>query len=218
MTNAAARAPSAVTKPTMPAPVTVSRMAFIEFAADPDEARALGALLDCLSFAPVARHRRKAVTRWQQGGINIVVNSESEGFAHSFDVVHGASVCAIGRSLIHFIGERDEDAVWAQEFPHKLGDPNGIGLNAIDHIAQSMLFEEFLGALLYHVALFDVTKTPQVNIADPLGLLQSQAVECANKEQSAPRHPQRLGCATDAVDAFCCGEFRRRCLAYRVFG
>jgi 4-hydroxyphenylpyruvate dioxygenase len=221
MADAAARTPRAVTKQTMPAPVPVSRVAFIEFAADPDEARALGALLDGLGFTPVARHRRKAVTRWRQGGgINIVVNSESEGFAHSFDLVHGASVCAIGLvvpdvaaamaraealaipafaasvepdelhipavraiggSLIYFIGEGDEDAVWAQEFPHRLGEADGIGLNAVDHIAQSMLFEEFLGALLYYVALFDVTKTPQVNIADPLGLVQSQAVESAGK-------------------------------------
>jgi 4-hydroxyphenylpyruvate dioxygenase len=220
MADAAARTPRAVKPPTMPAPVPVSRVAFIEFAADPNEARALGALLDGLGFTPVARHRRKAVTRWQQGGINIVVNSESEGFAHSFDLVHGASVCAIGLvvpdvaaamaraealaipsfaapvepdelhipavraiggSLIHFIAEGGEAEVWAQEFPNRLGDPDGIGLNAIDHIAQSMLFEEFLGALLYYVALFDVTKTPQVNIADPLGLVQSQAVESANK-------------------------------------
>jgi 4-hydroxyphenylpyruvate dioxygenase len=220
MADAAARTPRAVSKPTMPAPVAVSRVAFIEFAADPDEARALGALLDGLGFVPVARHRRKAVTRWRQGSINIVVNSESEGFARSFDVVHGAAVCAmglvvpdvaaamaraealaipafvapaapdelhlaavraIGGSLLHFIAEGEEDTVWAQEFPHRLGEPDGIGLRAVDHIAQSMLFEEFLGALLYYVALFDVTKTPQVNIADPLGLVQSQAVESPDK-------------------------------------
>ena len=40
-------------------------------------------------------HRSKAVTRWQQGDINIVVNSDKEGFAHSFNITHGASVCAI---------------------------------------------------------------------------------------------------------------------------
>lgn len=220
MADAATRTSRAVSRPSMPPPVPVSRIAFIEFAADPDEARALGALLDGLGFAPVARHRRKAVTRWQQGSINIVVNSESEGFARSFDVVHGASVCAIGvvvpdadaamarakalaipafaapaepddlhipsvraigGSLIHFIAAGAEDAVWAEEFPYWLGSPNGIGLNVVDHIAQSMPFEEFLGALLFYVALFDVTKTPQVNIADPLGLVQSQAVESADK-------------------------------------
>jgi 4-hydroxyphenylpyruvate dioxygenase len=53
-------------------------------------------MLTALGFVPTAKHRRKAVTRWQQGDINIVMNCEPEGLAHSFDAVHGASVCALG--------------------------------------------------------------------------------------------------------------------------
>ena len=44
-----------------------------------------------------------------------------------------------------------------------------------------MRYEEFLSWLLYYVALFDVTKTPQIEIADPLGLIQSQAIESPDK-------------------------------------
>ncbi len=44
------------------------------------------------------RHRNNDVTRWRQGEINLVVNSEPEGLAQSFDRVHGGSVCAIGLS------------------------------------------------------------------------------------------------------------------------
>ena len=40
-------------------------------------------------------HRSKAVTRWRQGDINLVVNSEKEGFAHSFNITHGSAVCAL---------------------------------------------------------------------------------------------------------------------------
>ena len=47
------------------------------------------------SAAP-AEHRSKAVTRWHQGDINLVVNREKEGFAHSFNIVHGSAVCALG--------------------------------------------------------------------------------------------------------------------------
>jgi len=36
------------------------------------------------------------VTRWRQGDINIVVNLEKEGFAHSYYITHGTAVCAIG--------------------------------------------------------------------------------------------------------------------------
>jgi 4-hydroxyphenylpyruvate dioxygenase len=35
------------------------------------------------------------VTRWRQGGINLVVNSDKEGFAHSFNITHGSAVCAL---------------------------------------------------------------------------------------------------------------------------
>src|SRR5688572_1044072 len=69
---------------------------FIEFCASEEEAQQLGQMLLTLGFARTHRHVRKAVTRWRQGDINIVVNCEPDGFAHSFDTVHGASVCAIG--------------------------------------------------------------------------------------------------------------------------
>ena len=44
-----------------------------------------------------------------------------------------------------------------------------------------MQYEEFLSGLLYYVALFDVAKTPQIEIADPLGLVQSQAIESPDR-------------------------------------
>ena len=69
---------------------------FIEFCASEEEAQQLGQMLRTLGFVPTHRHVRKAVTRWRQGDINLVVNCEPDGFAHSYDTVHGASVCAIG--------------------------------------------------------------------------------------------------------------------------
>jgi 4-hydroxyphenylpyruvate dioxygenase len=42
-----------------------------------------------------------------------------------------------------------------------------------------MQHEEMLSWLLYYVSLFDVSKTPVVQVADPLGLVQSQAIESA---------------------------------------
>ncbi|AIT82233.1 bifunctional sugar phosphate isomerase/epimerase/4-hydroxyphenylpyruvate dioxygenase family protein [Novosphingobium pentaromativorans] len=190
---------------------------FIEFAASHKEAEALGAMLRPLGFRPVARHRNKDVTRWNQGEINLVINCEPEGLAHSHDIVHGASVCAIGLavddvgaaleradlmrvrrfeqaiapdewpipsvrgiggSLLYFVDAGTRDAMWAHEFPHPLetSEPDP-ALSRVDHIAQTMQFEEFLSWLLFYVGLLDVAKTPQVEIADPMGLVQSQAVE-----------------------------------------
>jgi 4-hydroxyphenylpyruvate dioxygenase len=221
MHDSVAHRPRSVIVPNMPSRVDVKGMEFIEFAASDEEADALGAMLAALGFSATARHRSKAVTRWQQGDINIVINCEPEGLAHSYDIVHGASVCAIGLrvagvsaaieragalgvqkfeqavgpdemqipsvrgvggSLIYFVEDGSESAMWAHEFPQPLDDAKpGIGLSHIDHIAQTMQYEEFLSWLLYYVALFNVDKTPQVEIADTLGLIQSQAVESPDK-------------------------------------
>jgi 4-hydroxyphenylpyruvate dioxygenase-like putative hemolysin len=65
------------------------------------EASILGDMLRTLGFAPAAKHRNKSVTLWRQGGINIVINTEQEGFAHSTYVMHGTSNCSppIGLAL-----------------------------------------------------------------------------------------------------------------------
>jgi 4-hydroxyphenylpyruvate dioxygenase len=68
---------------------------FVEFAMDEDAAGRFEAVLKALGFARVGMHKSKDVRRWRQGDINIVVNCEKEGFAHSFNVTHGSSVCAI---------------------------------------------------------------------------------------------------------------------------
>ena len=85
--------------PALAPPVAPERTEFIEFAASHAEAEELGRMFTALGFAPAGRHRSKDVTRWRQGAINLVVNSEPEGLAHSFDIVHGASVCAIGLAV-----------------------------------------------------------------------------------------------------------------------
>lgn len=205
----------------LPAKVDPVAVEFIEFAASHEEAEILGTMLRPLGFRPTARHRFKDVTRWQQGAINIVVNCEPEGLAHSFDMVHGASVCAIGMavddvtgalaradflrvprfeqavgpnewpipsvravggSLLYFVERATSGAMWAHEFPHALEPmPEAPLLTGVDHIAQTMQYEEFLSWLLFYVALFDVSKTPQLEIADPMGLVQSQAVESTDR-------------------------------------
>ena len=209
--------PAAVSAPTaLPPRVAPRGVEFIEFAASHAEADALGAMLRPLGFRPVARHRTKDVTRWRQGPINLVVNCEDEGLAHSFDIVHGASVCAIGLavddpalvlacadalhiarfaqalapdewpipsiralggSLLYLVDGTTREAMWAHEFPIALETEAPAHLTAIDHIAQTMQSEEFLSWLLFYVALFDLAKTAPVDIADPMGLVHSQAVE-----------------------------------------
>ncbi|ACL55169.1 bifunctional sugar phosphate isomerase/epimerase/4-hydroxyphenylpyruvate dioxygenase family protein [Methylobacterium nodulans] len=81
--------------PVLPPRAACEGVEFIEFAMDDEAAASFERMLGGLGFARTARHRSKSVTRWSQGGINLVVNTEKEGFAHSFQVTHGASVCAV---------------------------------------------------------------------------------------------------------------------------
>lgn len=87
--------PSARIGPALPAPGAISGVEFIEFVTSSAESPRLVALLEGLGFRRVARHRSKDVDLFRQNGLNIVVNREQEGFAHSFYLVHGTSVCAL---------------------------------------------------------------------------------------------------------------------------
>ena len=68
---------------------------FIEFSLDETTAPSFEAMLAGLGFRRVGVHRSKSVAHWRQGDINLVVNTEKEGFAHSFNITHGTSVCAL---------------------------------------------------------------------------------------------------------------------------
>ena len=80
----------------LPPRVVPEAVEWIEFALSEEDAADLGRLLTELGFALTGRHHSKQVTRYSQGAINLVLNTEPEGFAHSQQIVHGASVAAIG--------------------------------------------------------------------------------------------------------------------------
>ena len=82
--------------PAMPARAKCLGVEFIEFAVDDRMADELAKFFAGLGFHKAAQHKSKAVARWTQGSINLVINKEKEGFAHSHYVTHGPSVCAIG--------------------------------------------------------------------------------------------------------------------------
>jgi 4-hydroxyphenylpyruvate dioxygenase len=210
----------AIDVPAMPDRVAVRGVEFVEFAADDAEAAELAALLCAMGFGLAARHRNRHVTLWRQGrageGINIVINTGHEGFAHSSYLVHGANAYAIGlrvddaaatveraRALgaetfeqkrgpgelaipairgvgggvIYFIDGRLAK-VWDVEFEAAAAtDGDDAGLVSIDHVAQTMNYEEMLTWLLFYTAIFRTAKSPMVDVVDPSGLVRSQVVE-----------------------------------------
>jgi 4-hydroxyphenylpyruvate dioxygenase len=74
-------------------------ISFIEFAANESEVEPLTHMFAGLGLCRAGKHRNKQVTRWCQGDINFVINSEPDSFARTYDEAHGASVCAIGLRL-----------------------------------------------------------------------------------------------------------------------
>ena len=190
---------------------------FIEFAIDEDGAPVFETLLRGLGFARAGLHKSKAVTRFTQGGINVVVNTDKEGFAHSFNITHGTGVCALGLkvgdagatldraqrlldkpfrqavgpgeleipavrglggSLVYFVDPKSElGRVWDIEFTPTGQTVPGAGLVTVDHISQSMHYEEMLTWVLFYTSLLDLNKTPENDVLDPGGLVKSRVVQ-----------------------------------------
>jgi 4-hydroxyphenylpyruvate dioxygenase len=92
------QAPGALARsaaPAMPPPAPIQGVAFIEFTVDPKDRDGFERLLAAIGFVETGRHRSKDVSLWEQGDIRFVVNAHREGFAQSYRVAHGLSVCAM---------------------------------------------------------------------------------------------------------------------------
>lgn len=212
----------AIDVPLLPPRVDVRGVAFVEFAADEAEALALAGHLRRLGFRLTGRHRTKAVERFTQGDINVVINTEREGLAHSAYLTHGTSAYAlglmvddaaatvdraralgaqmfsqrvgpdqlsipairgIGGGVIYFLDEKSPlGRVWDVEFD-SVDDPapsRDAGLRRVDHVAQTMNYEEMLTWILFYRSIFVAEKSPMVDVVDPSGLVRSQVIENAS--------------------------------------
>ena len=150
-----------------------------------------------MGFAKAGRHVSKDVTLYRQGGINLVVNTEREGFAHSAYLTHGVGVCDIGFRVEDAAATvARAAALGAQTFqqPHRPGRARpsrrsaasaarsctsstrarrshgsgrsssspptttsavaDAGLLAVDHLAQTMPYDEMLSWVLFYTSIF----------------------------------------------------------------
>ncbi|HEY5761381.1 MAG TPA: TIM barrel protein [Steroidobacter sp.] len=90
----------------------------------------------------------------------------------------------VGESLLYFIRDGEEQQVWKNDFlavSDGAAGARGVGLTRIDYVTQTMEYEAMLSWLLYYLSLFAVSKTAQVEIEDPFGLVYSQAVESSDR-------------------------------------
>ncbi|ETX16078.1 3-keto-5-aminohexanoate cleavage protein [Roseivivax halodurans JCM 10272] len=88
--------------------------------------------------------------------------------------IHG-----LGGSVMHFIDAASGlDRVWDVEFVPTGHDAAAqTGLTHVDHLAQTMSYEDMLSWTLFYTTLFDMRKSSMVDVIDPDGIVRSQVVE-----------------------------------------
>jgi 4-hydroxyphenylpyruvate dioxygenase len=88
------------------------------------------------------------------------------------------AVRGLGGSLIYFIDGGSALGRWAEvDFEPTDETTEGAGLTRVDHVSQTMQYEEMLTWLLFYSSLFDTKKAPSQAVLDPGGVVQSQVIE-----------------------------------------
>jgi 4-hydroxyphenylpyruvate dioxygenase len=85
----------------------------------------------------------------------------------------------VGGALTYFTEPDLGAGHWTQDFLGTGADPDkaAVAFTRVDYLSQTMRIEEFLSWQLHYTCLFEVAKTPTVDVADTLGLVQTQAIE-----------------------------------------
>jgi 4-hydroxyphenylpyruvate dioxygenase len=89
--------------------------------------------------------------------------------------IHG-----VGGSLLYFLDTGAKN--WDTDFETLESSVAADRLSAVDHISQSMPYDEMLSWLLFYTGILDLRRLPQMEIADPRGLVQSQALINAGQD------------------------------------
>ncbi|WP_295513074.1 bifunctional sugar phosphate isomerase/epimerase/4-hydroxyphenylpyruvate dioxygenase family protein [uncultured Sulfitobacter sp.] len=91
------------------------------------------------------------------------------------------AIRGLSGSVMHFIDKTSGlNDVWSVEFTQTAQDDSDAGLMRIDHLAQTMSYDEMLSWSLFYTTLFQMNKSPMVDVVDPDGLVRSQALETPN--------------------------------------
>ncbi|RKR03428.1 4-hydroxyphenylpyruvate dioxygenase [Kushneria sinocarnis] len=201
----------------LPSPPVCDGVHFMEFTLDEESAAPLSHWLAAMGFCRIGRHRSKNIDLWQQGDMHVVLNFETDSFAHTYRLIHGISVCAMGfrvndpelvmarasafqarsysgpigagelkipalrgieGSLIYLVDpETARDRQWRTDFELSAHDEQpDAGLARIDHISQVMPSTQLLSWQLFYKTIFDFEAGSEHELADPRGLVLSQAM------------------------------------------
>ena len=205
--------------PDMPPRAQCAGVEFIEFTTSEEEAADLADFLAVMGFVHVGNHVSKQVMHWRQNEINILINTEEFGFAHSAYQTHGTSVCdiafrvddatstierarllgaeivttpagrgelaipaikGVGGGILRFVDDASGLTNWSNvDFRpvEAASTETGVGLEKIDHLAQTMKYEDMLTWTLFYTSILDAGKVSMVDVVDPGGLVRSRAIQ-----------------------------------------
>ena len=200
--------------PHLPPKVKISEIVFVEFATGPDDKKKFETLFRQLGFHHSGNHKSKAVSRWQQGRLNFLLDTEPTGYAAAAVARHGTMVTdiaflvedaaaaharalalgaedfaqvlsegeaaiptikGVGHSVIRLLDRQND--FWGKDFVETDGGADQPGLlSHIDHIAQTMGYDEMLSWALFYTTIFDTGKSPLFDVVDPDGIIKSQII------------------------------------------
>ncbi|WP_208247491.1 TIM barrel protein (plasmid) [Rhizobium sp. T1470] len=97
------------------------------------------------------------------------------------DELEFPAIRAVGGGLIYLIDDKSPlgrfSEIDFEAVSTTRSDAADAGLLHIDHIAQTVAYEEMLTWLLFYTSIFKTGKTPMVDIIDPRGVVRSQVIE-----------------------------------------
>ena len=89
------------------------------------------------------------------------------------------AIRGVADSLIRFVD--DSLDLWAKNFNDiAAANTSTVTITAIDHIAQTMGYDEMLSWTLFFTTIFDMQKSAMVDVIDPDGIIKSQIVSTDN--------------------------------------
>ncbi len=90
------------------------------------------------------------------------------------------AIRGVGGGLIYLIDEKSPLGRFSEIDFEPVQDKSAVedaGLRQVDHIAQTVSYDEMLTWLLFYTSIFETRKTPVVDIIDPSGVVRSQVIE-----------------------------------------
>ena len=86
----------------------------------------------------------------------------------------------MGGGILRFIDAATGLANWREVDFRPVETPasaTGVGLETIDHLAQTMKYEEMLTWTLFYTSILELEKVSMVDVIDPSGLVRSRAIQ-----------------------------------------